>query len=290
MLRAAPMMVLAAALLSGTGCSVLAKRTPTPAANLDADELAKMPEPPGVRHYLVLFGSQDWTRRPAYTHTWATLVRAVDNPAGGPPAITANTISWLPTKLDINALSRHIEPGTNVDLHDTIRNSLRTNQKIAMWGPYEVWHGFAYRFMMQKEFLESGAVGYQCIDVIGEAARTGTGSDCIHAITDMDPRYPRWRYPLAFYGQAATANLVRRIMHAPVTIGAPDTHDWIIPALGLNQYCIERREYNGRVVPYEPGEPGLQAAPALPIPLPRPAGPKVQPVPPSGVIPGPPPN
>jgi hypothetical protein len=214
-------------------------------------------------------------------------VQATDNPAGGPPTVTAHTISWLPAKLDIDATSRNVEPGANVELHDTIRNSLRTNQEIAMWGPYEVWHGFAYRFLMQKQFLESGAVGYQCIDVIGEAARNGNGCDCIHAITDMDPRYPRWRYPLAFYGQPATANLVRRIMHAPVTINAPATHDWLIPALGLDRYDIERREYHGRVVPYEPGAPGLEAAPPLPVPhIPRPPAPKIEPVPPSGVIPG----
>jgi hypothetical protein len=219
-----------------------------------------------VRHYLVLFGSHDLTRRPAYTHTWATLVRAIDT-GTCEPAIEIHTISWLPAKLDIDATSREIEPGANVELHETIRNSLRTKQRIAMWGPYEVSHAFAYRYLVQKDFMESGAVGYQCIDTIGEAARTGLGCDCIHAITDMDPVYPRWRYPLALYGQPAAANLTRRIMHSPVTIGAPDTHDWLIPRLGLNQYPIERREYRGRVVPYEPGAPDLAAAPVVPIPL-----------------------
>jgi hypothetical protein len=248
-----------------TGCSIFAQKTPTPAARLDPAELARMPATPGVRHYLVAFGSQDLTRRPAYTHTWATLVRTTDAP-GCEPALEIHTISWLPTKLDIDALSRRVEPGMNVELHDTIRNSLRTKQQIAMWGPYEVSHAFAHRFLTQKQFLDSGAVGYQCIDTIGEAAREGNGCDCIHAITDMDPVYPRWRYPLALYGQPATANLVRRIMHSPVTINGETTHDWLIPRLGLDQYCIERREYRGKITPYVPGAPDLQAAPIIPLP------------------------
>jgi hypothetical protein len=250
--------VLLLALVSNCGCAVLAKKSPTPAARLDAEALARVPPTPGVRYYVLFFGSEDRIRRPAYTHTWATLVRATDVP-GCEPKLEVHTISWLPAKLDISPLNFRVEPETNVELHDTIRNSLRTRQDIAMWGPYEVWRGFGHRFIVQKDFLESGAIGYQCIDVVGEAARTGCGCDCIHAISDMDPKFPRWRYPLAFYGQPATANLVRRVMHAPVTIGAPATHDWLIPRLGLTEYPIERRQYRGRVVPWEPGEPGLES-------------------------------
>jgi hypothetical protein len=249
------------------GCSVFAKKTPTPAAGLDPAELARLLPTPGVRYYLIPFGSHDLTRRPAYTHTWATLVRATDTP-GCEPALEVHTISWLPSTLDIDPLSFRVEPGTNVELHETIQNSLRTRQRIALWGPYEVSHTFAHRFLVQKDFMDSGAVGYQCIDNIGEAGRNGNGCDCIHAMTDMDPAYPRWRYPLAFYGQPATANLVTRIMHAPVTINGRQTHDWLLPRLGLCQYDIEHREYNGRrVVPYVPGAPDLQAAPALPLPF-----------------------
>lgn len=255
------------AVLPVVGCAVTAKKTPTPAARIDEREIAAMPAPPGVRYYLLLFGSQRPTRQPAHTHTWASLVRVTDDPAGGPPALDVRTISWLPTKIEINPLNFRVEPGANVDLYGTLDNAARTGQKTAVWGPYEVWHGFAFRFITQKEFLDGGSVGYQCIDTVGEAAREGNGCDCIHAITDMDPAYPRARYPLLLYGQPATANLVRRVMHSPVTIDAPRTHDWLIPALGLDRYEIERREYRGRVVPYEPGAPGLNAAPVLPIPL-----------------------
>jgi hypothetical protein len=254
------------ALAAGAGCSVLAKKAPTPAARIDEAELAEVPPPPGERFYLLVFGSHDLARRPAYTHTWATLVRAVEQPGGAPPLLETHTISWLPTKLDIDTLSFKIEPGANLDLHATLRRVIDTRQGVAMWGPYEVWHGFAHRFLVQKAFLDSGAIGYQCIDNVGEAARTGLGCDCIHAITDMDPVYPRWRYPLLFYGQPASGNLVRRLMHSPIFVDPPRTHDWLVASLGLCDYDIERRRYVGRVVPHEPGAPGLQAVPARPFP------------------------
>src|SRR5205807_1342095 len=105
--------------------------------------------------------------------------------------------------MDIRPLSREVEPGVNVELHETIKYVIDNKEKVVMWGPYEVAYPFAVRFLIQKAFLDSGAVGYQCNDVVGEAARTGNGCDCIHAISDMDPVYPRWRYPLAIYGVPA---------------------------------------------------------------------------------------
>ena len=245
----------------GSGCALLAKKTPTPAAKLSPEYLASLPAPPNERYYLILFGSQDWTRRPAYTHTWATLVRATETPGCSETALEVHTISWLPAKLDIDGLSRKVEPGHNFTLEETIRNSLRTNQSIAMWGPYEVWHGFAVQFLTQKAFLESGAVGYQCIDTFGEAGREGNGCDCIHAISDMDPEFPRWRYPLAFYGKPGTSDLLRRLMHGHIMTDGADVQDWIIPRIGLNQYPIEQRRYIGRVKPYVPGSAGLNDGP-----------------------------
>lgn len=246
-------------LAPGAGCAVLAKKTPTPAAQLTVAELAQIQPVTGEHFYLLVFGSHDPLRRPANTHTWATLVRAIDQAGGAPPQLEVDTISWLPSTLDIHPLRFRIEPGANVDLQATIQNSLRTNQRIALWGPYELSPSFAHRFLMQKQFLESGAVGYQCVDNVGESARTGLGCDCIHAITDMDPIYPRWRYPLFFYGQSASEHLVRRLMHSPIFINPPLTHDWLLAPLGLNDYPIEQRTYRGRVIPYQPGAAGLQA-------------------------------
>lgn len=258
-MRLVAVIIVAAA--CGSGCSLFAKKVDTPAARLSPQELAALPAPPNERYYLILFGSQDSTRRPAYTHTWATLVRAAESPDAACPTIEAHTISWLPCKMDIDALSRHVEPGRNFPLEETIANSLRTKQEIAMWGPYEVWHGFAFRFRTQKAFLDSGAVGYQCIDTRGEAAREGNGCDCIHAISDMDPQFPRWRYPLALYGQPGTRDLVGRLMRAGIVMDGGTTHDWLLPRLGLDRCDIERKQYRGRVVPHDFGNSVIPGRP-----------------------------
>src|SRR5689334_11953587 len=113
---------------SGAGCAVLARKTPTPAAQLTGAELAQMQPGAGERFYLLVFGSPDPLRRPANTHTWATLVKATEQPYEAPPRLEVHTISWLPATLDIHPLRFRIEPGANVDLPVTIQNALRTNQ------------------------------------------------------------------------------------------------------------------------------------------------------------------
>jgi hypothetical protein len=272
--------LLLALALPAFGCAVLAKKTPTPAAHISEAELAATQPTPGVRHYLIVFGSQKKTRNPAYTHTWATLVTTTET-AGGPPLVSEETISWLPVEMPIQPLSRTTVPGRNYGLHETNRIMLDTKQDLALWGPYEVWHGFAYRFRVQKAFMESGAVGYQCIDTWGEAGRSGGGCDCIHSITDMDPVYPRSRYPLLLYGQPASARVVRRIMHSPVPIDPRTTHDWLLPRLGLDTYPIEHRKYHGRVETYDPtsGRAGLEyvAPPLRPAAAPQPKAPVPEP-------------
>ncbi|MCI0699610.1 MAG: hypothetical protein L0241_00795 [Planctomycetia bacterium] len=273
----------ALAVLLGCGCSLTAKKVPTPAAKLTADDLDRIPKPPDERYFLLLWGSDDATGRPAYVHTWATLIRIRTSDVGQCGTVTpgcidsaldVHTISWLPTKIEIDQLNFRVEPGANFELHASIKNSLDTNQRIAMWGPYEVWHGFAHRFLIHKAYLDSGEVGYQCIDNIGESARLGNGCDCIHAVTDMDPIYRRTRYPLLFYGRPATANVVRRLMLSPIFIDPPTTHDWLIPRLGLSEYPIDRRTYRGRVEPHIEGvQAGLDPAPLVPVVPPKPKDP-----------------
>ncbi|HUR55411.1 MAG TPA: hypothetical protein VMZ71_14855 [Gemmataceae bacterium] len=245
--RLALLLLLAA---TAPGCAALAKETPTPAAKIDRKELAQRHPPPNERYYVMIFGSESKPKRAKTTHTWATLVTATDVPGSAEPHLDVQTISWLPETLDIKPLRFRVEPGKNFDLDTTIAESLRTDQEITMWGPYEVWHGLAHRVRVQKDFLDSGVIGYQCIDSIGESAWTGLGSDCIHAIADMDPNFGRTRYPLIFFGRSASANIVRRLMSAPAIINPPATHDWIIPRLGLDRYPITRGTYNGPVTPH----------------------------------------
>ena len=70
---------------------------------------------------------------------------------------------------------------------------------------------------MQKHFLETSGIGYQCCDNCGEAARRGNACDCIHAITDMDPEYGRENYPLIWFGDPASEHIAHRMRELPET-------------------------------------------------------------------------
>jgi len=240
-------------LVMACGCASFATKPPTPADDISPREAAAIEAPPGERYFILVFGSQSTPKRAKYTHSWATLVKvtgACDGPQA--PAVEESTISWMPASLDIQPWSFRVEPGSNLGLHFTIEEMLRNKERVSVWGPYEIRGGLAYRFQIQKTFMDSGEVGYQCIDTIGEAARTGNGCDCIHAITDMDPLFSRARYPLSYFGDAASLNIVRQLQTRPLIVEPEADHGWLLPHLGLDKYPIERRHYKGRTVPYSP--------------------------------------
>lgn len=218
------------------GCSHFAVRTPTPAAEIDPSALW---EPrPGERFFVTLFGSQTFPNIPRRTHTWGTVIRVVETGEGQPRQVEEHTISWLPATLEIHPWDFHTEAGVNLGLHETLRFVLKKGAMVIQWGPYECRPDVYYRFMVQKAFLESGRVGYQANDSIGEAARTGNGCDCIHALTDMDPRMSRNHYPLIRIGHSATRFIAREIRLRGVLINPDQTHDWLNPVLGLDNYPI----------------------------------------------------
>jgi hypothetical protein len=234
------------------GCAVTAVRPPSPAAALTVESLLATPAPPHERYFVLIFGSQSCPPRPCYSHTWATAVKLTEGQRGSPPTVEQYTISWMPATLQIRPWCFRTEKGTNLDLHVTIEEMLRNGERVSMWGPYETWHGLYARFVTQKAFLDSGAIGYQCFDSAGEAGTTGMGSNCIHAVTDMDPQFHRPYFPLVFFGEAASFNIVRQLFARPVLIRPYQTHDWLIPALGLDRYPICRRVYQGPAKEFSP--------------------------------------
>jgi hypothetical protein len=244
--------ILGVASAIAAGCAANALRPPSPATAIRIEDELSMPAPPNERCYILLFGSQTALKLARYTHSWGTVVKATCLPDQTEPQLEIHTISWMPATLDIHPLRFHVEPGTNLSLQCTIEETLRNNERISMWGPYEISHGLYHRFVTQQEFLESGQIGYQCIDSVGEAAHEGNGSDCVHAMTDMDPFFSRQKYPLTFFGEAATRHVVHQLMTHPVVIDPPCTHDWLIGCLGLDQYPITQRRYLGRVLPFTP--------------------------------------
>ena len=116
-----------------------------------------------------------------------------------------------------------------------------------MWGPYECLPSFFHRFLVQKAFLESGRIGYQCDDNNGEAARTGDACCCIHAITDMDPDYGRDNYPLIWFGDSASEHIVDRFAERKSLIHPEIEHDWHRCAKPSGAGIV-RRHYQDRLI------------------------------------------
>lgn len=230
-------------LMTPAGCASTSVRPPSPARDMPLEETL-VPAPPNERYYIMVFGSQQAVRVPRFTHTWVTLVKVTRN-RDCVDSIEAQTISWMPASLVIRPYSLTTEPGINLGLHETIAEVQKHHECVSLWGPYETWSGLWKRFVIQKEFLETGALAYQCSDSFGEAARQANACNCFHAVTDMDPLYDRRQYPLFFFGNAASRNIVRQICERPVLVHPRQTHDWLIGALGLDQYSIARRSYHG---------------------------------------------
>jgi hypothetical protein len=233
------------AALGLAGCAQFAVRPATPAATMDA---TRMWEPRAEeKFYFIVFGSQTTPKLARFTHSWCTFVRVRERGEGQEPQLECLTMSWMPATLEIHPLRFRVEKGVNLDLHTTLQYVLTKHERISEWGPYECRPRLYIRSQLQKEFLESGEIGYQCIDDIGEAARNGNGCDCIHAMTDQDPLFPRTRYPLRRFGESASKFIVREMWRRGLLVCPEQTHDWLQEALGLDHYPIIRRCYKGKV-------------------------------------------
>ena len=203
---------------------------------------------------------------PRFTHSWVTFVKAVETAPGTQPIVEDHSISWMPSSLCIRTFRPVVEPGVNLNLHESIKMAQSYHERVSLWGPYEIPPGLFRKLMIQKQYIESGAVGYQCIDTIGEAGFTGEGSNCIHAISDGDVMFARQAYPLTYFGDSASLNILRKIVERGAIADAKTTHDWLIPVLKLDQYEITRNEYSPPLIPGPlrfgplvqpgPGDPG----------------------------------
>jgi hypothetical protein len=225
------------------GCAFFSKQPATPARTASFLDL-NHPAPPGERYYLLMFGSQTVPKLPRFTHTWVTFVRVPPAAPGCPPGVEHHSISWMPATLFIYTFRPTVEPGVNLTVHQSIEMAQGYGERISLWGPYEIPPGLYRKFMIQKGYIESGAIGYQCVDTYGEAGLTGTGSNCIHAVSDTDSVFTRQAYPLSYFGDSASLHILRQFVERGAVPDVGTTHDWLIPRLGLDKYPIVRRQYS----------------------------------------------
>lgn len=200
---------------------------------------AASPAHSGTRYFVMVFGSESVPKRPRFTHTWATIVKAV--PAAGNPSsyqIESQTISWMPRTLRIRPLALRAECGVNLSLAATLHDCFCKGECVAMWGPYEFDSKLAPevydRTAAQIARLNSGCVLYKCIDP-DQGARSTYISNCIHAVTDLDRQLPRPSYnEFQNYGMDASRYLVR-VLESRNRFDVNVTHPWVAEAMGVDQ-------------------------------------------------------
>ena len=187
------------------------------------------------RFYYLLFTAQDALKNPRETHTWAVMVRMVDA-----RIVETHTISWLPSDLRIKPASVVVEPGTNLSYQETIRWSLaHPRQRMALWGPYEAAPELYARFVARKTQLESGALGYQCVDMLGEAALRKNGVNCVHSLTQIEG--PATDELFRSYGHSSGLYMSQSLATRGLIGPYSGRDEWLLPALGLQQVPLERR-------------------------------------------------
>jgi hypothetical protein len=214
------------------------------AALVGALILCAAPARAGDYYYVIIFGSQSTPKLPRYTHTWATFIHAWD--ADGDvrqSPLQVDTISWLAADMEVRALRLRAEPGHNIDLETTLHFAFATRQRVSEWGPYEISPEFYEEAMRQKARLESGEVKYKAIDpTCGPRAKSI--SNCIHAITDLDPNRGRLYYSeLRRFGEQASHFAAYRLLQSEQVINQGEDLSWIEERLGLDQYPIVNRPY-----------------------------------------------
>jgi hypothetical protein len=189
-------------------------------------------------YYVLIFGSQSEPKRPRLTHTWATFVRAADQPIALNAPIESFTISWMPASLAVRPLALRPESGTNLGLHETLRAMYASGEGVSLWGPYRVSRELYERAATHKIRLESGQLAYKAVD---SRRPSPSVSNCMHAVCDA-LGIPRGTVrEEQVQGKAASASIAASLLAGRQGAIVPEGGDWLLQRLGLSGYAITRR-------------------------------------------------
>lgn len=192
----------------------------------------------GEHYFVVVFGSnQRPLKDPRHAHSWAVFVRLCG--AGcdlSKYEMEYVTVSWLPCTLEVRLHAARSEPGTNVELHDTIHWALASRQVISYWGPYEILPELYWTAYRGAARLNSGAVRYKAIDSFRSTSRV---TNCIHAASELAEGEGRLRIGTPGWGDTASYFITLKYEDWIVDW---TTHDWIIDCLGLRGYPMWQRD------------------------------------------------
>src|ERR1700687_729114 len=135
-------------------------------------------------YYMIVYGAQRTPNVPRFTHTFATFVKATGE--GNDKTkykVEEHTISWIAKTKEIVVARAKPEPGVNLSLKESMDLAASLEEKVSMWGPFEIKKDLYDRALKQIDRLESAKVGYKAIDL---RFRPETAINCIHAVSDLD--------------------------------------------------------------------------------------------------------
>jgi hypothetical protein len=201
------------------------------------------PQPPTTRYFFILFGGQSIPFIPRTAHTFATFVK-VTTANHGPPTVESVTISWLPVDGKVHPWRLRTVEGKNFTLEETLAIAARDHVRLSMWGPFEIDADRYAAAVAQARLLASGAVRYRVLDSLG---RNRCVAHCVHAVTYADPQLQWLRQPVLRVGEPGTSKLAVKYAESGAFLST-ETHDWLLPLLGLDKQPIVRREL-GEYVP-----------------------------------------
>lgn len=202
-----------------------------------------LPACSGERYYVTIFGGQGDLLRPRTAHTWATFVRTCASPAGE-QVVSQDTISWLPATLNVRPFALCAEKGVNLTLQQTFAfMGSHHRQRVVAFGPYEITADRYAQAMAQKALLESGAIQYHSLGLLG---RRSDVLHCIDGVTRTDPLWESKASPSWWYGEAGTCQATRAAVRSGFILNAAVTHPWLLHEINSTGYKLTVRELGKR--------------------------------------------
>jgi hypothetical protein len=191
----------------------------------------------GHAYYVLVFGSGRSGGRLRRSHAFATFVRTWGEGPNQPAwSVEAQTISWLPQRLDIDPTRPLPEPGINLDLHTTLAHVLARGERVWLWGPFATDPLLHERAVRQARRLAGGAVLYRAAD---HGFPPGRVSNAVHAVSDLAEEWPRLEVAPSAMGEPTGGLLALHLR--PWLLQPDEVHPWLEARLGLEDYPITRR-------------------------------------------------
>jgi hypothetical protein len=184
---------------------------------------------PSWRYYVTVLAYQSDPKHPKTSHTFAVFSKASGEPSQG-GTVESHTISWLPTSLDVDITNLKPEPGTNFGLTETLRMARDQKLTVSAWGPFPIKQELYNLAVERVQELRSGKLKFVVLDLL--LAERDSAVNCIHAVSDLDPKRPVLNTGIA-HGHDASKLVVAHL--EPWVLKSGEDTNWLRDHLGLQK-------------------------------------------------------